>query len=71
MREKIAHGGMYFFSLLGAVLEFLNSNAAGLSVIIGFAGFAMTTYYKRKSYRLAEQAAKEGRLIDLIDDKGN
>lgn len=69
MREKVAHGAMYFFSLLGALLEFLNSNAAGLSVLIGFAGFVMTLYYKRKADQRAEQAMAAGRLVELIDDR--
>lgn len=71
MREKVAHGAMYFFSLLGALLEFLNSNAAGLSVLIGFAGFLMTMYYRRKADRRAEQALAAGCMVELVDNRKN
>lgn len=66
MREKITHIGTYVFSALGAILEFCNSNAAGLSVLIALAGYLTSTYYKRRADKRAAQAEAEGRLVEMI-----
>lgn len=69
MKEKAAYLGMYVFSLLGALLEFLNSNAAGLSVLVAIAGFSVSLYYKRRADKRADTALRDGKLVELMDNR--
>ena len=46
-------------------LQFADSHAAGLSVLIAAAGLCVTCYYKRRADSRAERAEREGRLVEV------
>lgn len=50
---------------LEQALRFADSHAAGLSVLIAFAGLCVTCYYKRRADQRAVKAEREGRLVEV------
>ena len=70
--ENLGKVALWAGSAAGAVLkcsekalQFADSHAAGLSVLIAAAGLGVTCYYKSKADRRAERAEAAGRLVEV------
>lgn len=59
----------WFADVFNHVVTALDNHSGGIGAVVAIGGWAVTTYYKRKAYRLAQKAIEEGRLVDLLDSQ--